>query len=86
MFDIVFLFTIVPTDLAVNAAQKCPQEDDTLKERTALEMNEIVMLLKLCLDATFICFRGRYYHAADIWYSDGFTCIGDCGEPGYKGD
>ena len=86
LLDVVFLFTIVPTDLAGNAAQKCPQEDDTLEDTTALEVEEIVMLLKLCLNNAFICFRGRYYHEADVWYSDGFTCISDCGEPGYGGD
>ena len=35
--------------------------DEELKDRTALEVNEIVMLLRLCLDATFVCFRKKYY-------------------------
>ena len=62
MFDVVSLFTIVSTDLAVNVAQKCPQEEYTLEDRTGLEEDEIVMLLKVCLNApAFICFRGRYY-------------------------
>ena len=61
MFDVVSLFTIVPTDLAVNIAQKRPQEEYTLEDRAGLEEDEIVMLFKVCLDATFICFKGRYY-------------------------
>ena len=60
-FDVVSLFTNVPTDLAVEVAHKRLQEDDWLENRTALEVSKIVILLKLCLDATFICFRGKYY-------------------------
>ena len=59
-FDVVSLFTNVPTDLAVEVACKRLQDDDCLEDRTALEVDEIVFLLKLCLDATFICFRGKY--------------------------
>lgn len=36
--------------------------DEELKDRTALEVNEIVMLLRLCLDATFVCFRKKYMY------------------------
>jgi hypothetical protein len=43
-FDAVSLFTIVPTELAVNIARKRLLEDDALEERTTLEVEEIVML------------------------------------------
>ena len=60
-FDVTSLFTNVPTSLAVDVAHRRLQDDDTLEERTALEVEEIVTFLKLCLDATYICFRGKYY-------------------------
>lgn len=60
-FDVISLFTNVPTELAVDVARKRLLADETLEERTVLEVDEIVMLLRLCLDATFVCFREKYY-------------------------
>ena len=57
----VSLFTNVPTKLAVDVAHKQLEEDEKLEERTVLEVEEIVMLLQLCLDATFVCSREKYY-------------------------
>ena len=59
-FD-VSIFTNVPTELAVDVAHKQLEEDEKLIERTVLEVEEIVMLLQLCLDATFVCFMEKYY-------------------------
>lgn len=55
-FDVVSLFMSVPTDLAANIAQKW-----LLAERTGLEVEDIVALLKLCLNATFMCFSRCFY-------------------------
>ena len=60
-FDVTSLFTNVPTNLAVDVAHRRLQDDVPLEERTAIKVEEIVMLLKLCLDATYICFRSKYY-------------------------
>ena len=60
-FDVVSLFTNVPTDLAVTVARRRLLEDETLKERTCLDVDEIIKLLQLCLDATYVCFRGVYF-------------------------
>ena len=59
-FD-VSVFTNIPTELAVDIAHKRLKEDEKLEERTVLYVEEIVMLLQLCLDATFVCFREKYY-------------------------
>ena len=59
-FD-VSIFTSVPTELAVDIAHKQLEEDEKLIERTVLEVEEIVMLLQFCLDATFVCFMEKYY-------------------------
>lgn len=60
-FDVVSLFTNIPTDLAVSVASDHLAADDTLVERTGLRVESIISLLRLCLDATFFSFRGKYY-------------------------
>ena len=37
-------------------------EDDILEDRTMLSVDEIISLLELCLNATYLQFRGSYYH------------------------
>ena len=37
------------------------QDDDTLPDRTTLNVDEIISLLSLCLNATFFVFRGVFY-------------------------
>ena len=58
-FDVVSLFTCVPTDLAVQVAHRRLENDASLPERTNLSVDDIVDLLTLCLDATFLSFTGQ---------------------------
>ena len=60
-FDVISLFTNIPTDLAVDAAFRRLSMDDTLNERTDFSVQSITSLLCLCLDATFFSFRGQFY-------------------------
>ena len=60
-FDVVSLFTCVPTDLAVQVARRRLEKDQTLLERTDLSVDDIMDLLTLCLNATFLQFRGKVY-------------------------
>ena len=60
-FDVVSLFTKVPIELAIHVAKERLQEDNTLEDRTALSINEIIQLLEFCLKATYFSFRGKYY-------------------------
>ena len=60
-FDVVSLFTRVPVDLAIGVAQRRLEADSTLDERTCLSVNNIIQLLKLCLQATYFCFKGNVY-------------------------
>ena len=60
-FDVVSLFTCVPTDLAVQVARRRLEKDPTLPETTVLLVDDIVNLLTLRLDATFLEFRGKVY-------------------------
>ena len=60
-FDVVSLFTNVPTDLAIEVARKRLENDETLEERTCLDVDDIIRLLKMCLDATYLTFRNTHY-------------------------
>ena len=57
-FDVVSLFTNVPTDLAIDVAHRRLSVDDTLDDRTCLGVDDIISLLELCLGATYLSFRG----------------------------
>ena len=52
-FDVVSLFTNVPMDLAVRVAKETLEQDDTLHERTYLDLDNIISLLELCLHLHF---------------------------------
>ena len=56
-FDVVSLFTNVPISLAVSVARQRLEADETLDDRTSLSVENIVSLLELCLNATFLAFR-----------------------------
>ena len=60
-FDVVSLFTKIPTQLATKVAHQRLQDDTSLSNRTSLTPNEIVSLLELCLDATFFAFCETFY-------------------------
>ena len=60
-FDVVSLFTCVPTDLAVQVARRRLEKDQTLPDRTDLSVDDIMDLLTLCLRTTFLQFRGKAY-------------------------
>ena len=60
-FDVVSLFTSIPTNLTVQVARRELESDTSLPERTGLSVNDITDLLSLCLDATFLSFRGKVY-------------------------
>ena len=60
-FDVVSLFTCIPTNLAVQVAHRKLESDASLPKRTSLSVNNITDLVSLCLDATFLSFRGKMY-------------------------
>ena len=60
-FDVVSLFTNVPTKLAIQVARQRLEDDSNLTDRTALSIDNIICLLEFCLDATYSSFRGKYY-------------------------
>jgi len=60
-FDVVSLFTSIPTSLAVSTALKRLTEDNSLPDRTKLTPENVCQLLEFCLDATCFSFRGVFY-------------------------
>ena len=61
-FDVVSLFTNVPNDLAVDVARQRLLDDRTLSTRTSLHVDDIILLLRFCLNQCFFAFRGEVYH------------------------
>ena len=60
-FDVVSLFTNVPMELAIQVTEHYLRNDPELEIHTPLTVEEIISLLKLCLNATYLRFRGSYY-------------------------
>ena len=65
-FDVLSLFTCIPTGLAVQVARRKLEDDPSLPGRTDLLVDDIVGLLNLCLDATFLSFRGKVYRQVHV--------------------
>ena len=57
----VSLFIRVPIDLAIGVANCRQESDKTLEDRTCLSVSSIVTLLKLCLEAMYLTFKGEMY-------------------------
>ena len=47
--------------MAVSVAHRRLEADETLDDRTGLSVENIISLLELCLNATFLAFRGSFY-------------------------
>ena len=60
-FDVVSLFTRIPTDLAVDVVRRRLEEDDMLPDKTNLTFDSVILLLDFGLKATYLVFRGCYY-------------------------
>ena len=60
-FDVVSLFTNVPTSLAIQVGRKYLERDSCLEERTCLSIDSIVSLLEFSLNATYLQFRNNFY-------------------------
>ena len=52
-YDVSVLFTSVPVDPALNIIKDLLVKDHTLKERTVMEVSDIILLLEFCLKNTF---------------------------------
>ena len=60
-YDMSALFTSVPIDPALNIIKDLLDKDTTLKERTVMEVGDIILLLEFCLKNTYFSFQGQFY-------------------------
>ena len=65
-FDVESLFTSVPVDVACEVAKKrleseMKKEDSIVRASTAMEVDDILLLLKLCLNTTYFQVNGKFY-------------------------
>ena len=59
-YDVSALFTLVPVDPALNIIKDLLEKDHTLKKRTVLAVNDIILLLEFCLKNTYFSFQGQF--------------------------
>ena len=60
-YDVTALFTSVPVDSAIEAISLRLEEDDSWKDRTYLNGEQLLRLLKFCLNTTYFVFRGKFF-------------------------
>ena len=60
-YDVSALFTSVPVDPAFNIIKDLLEKDHTLKERTVMEVSDIILLLEFCLKNTYFSFQDQFY-------------------------
>jgi len=57
----VSLFTTIPIDLAKTIICELLNADETLQDRTSIQLSHINLAINLCLDNTYFCFRNNFY-------------------------
>ncbi|XP_072048289.1 uncharacterized protein [Amphiura filiformis] len=60
-YDVTALFTSVPVDNAIEAIRARLEEDTSWKTRTYLNAEQVLRLLKFCLNTTYFVFRGQFF-------------------------
>ena len=64
-YDVSALFTSVPVDPALNIINDLLEKDHTLKERTVMEVSDIILLLEFCLKNTYFSFQDQFYEQVE---------------------
>ena len=64
-YDVSALFTSVPIDPALNIIKDLLDKDTTLKERTIMEVSDIILLLEFCLKNTYFSFPDQFYEQVE---------------------
>ena len=59
------LFTSVPINPALNIIKDLLDKDTTLKERTVMEIGDIIILLEFCLKNTYFPFQDQLYEQVE---------------------
>ena len=64
-YDVSALFTSVPADPAINIIKDLLEKDQTLKEKTVMEVSDIILLLEFCLKNTYFSFQDQFYEQVE---------------------
>ena len=64
-YDVSALFTSVPIDPALNIIKDLLDKDNPLKERTVMEVGDIILLLEFCHKNTYFSFQGQFYEQVE---------------------
>ena len=59
------LFTWVPIDPALNIIKDLLEKDPTLKDRTVIGVDDIILLLEFCLKNTYFTFLGQFFEQVE---------------------
>ena len=60
-FDVLSLFTRVPTDETLQVVSTLLQGDGTPPDRTAITPDDICNLVRICLHSTYFQVKGRFF-------------------------
>ena len=64
-YDVSALFTSVPIDPALKIIKDLLLKDPTLKDRTVIGVDDIILLLEFCLKNTYFSFQGQFFEQVE---------------------
>ena len=64
-YDVSALFTSVPIDPALKIIKDLLVKDPTLKNRTVIGIDDIILLLEFCLKNTYFSFHGQFFEQVE---------------------
>ena len=64
-YDVSALFTSVPIDPALKIRKDLLVKDPTLKDRTVIGIDDIILLLEFCLKNTYFSFQGQFFEQVE---------------------
>ena len=64
-YDVSALFTLVPIDPALKIIKDILEKDPTLKDRTVIGVDDIILLLEFCLKNTYFSFQGQFFEQVE---------------------
>ena len=64
-YDVSALFTSIPVDSTFNIIKDLLEKYHTLKERTVMEVSDIILLLEFCLKNTYFPFHDQFYEQVE---------------------
>ena len=64
-YDVLALFTSVPIDPPLKIIKDLLVRDPTLKDRTIIGVDDIILLLEFCLKNTYFSFQGQFFEQVE---------------------